>query len=257
MSISKVLEVLGERHARLTPHFIDLQTAPKPSSRKLSPGDIRRIRKMQENGLRDADIARRFGVTRQTIHLVKIGAIGRPFGEFGVRSPGYVIDPDSGCWLWFGKMLASWLDSGPRYRSISVRRHLLRREFGVIGDLIRIRDLSVTCGDSRCVNPDHMVGVEVVRHRCTVASVIVARWKEFDGPLLRGAAGVTVTTLAWQYGVPREFVRRLLIISEKPGPKRWARKIPPNTPLRKNNAVSRLLFVPIPKSTSRMKRASK
>lgn len=123
------------------------------------------------------------------------------YGRVTVRSiSDYVIDPESGCWLWQKFVNKHGYPSGRVYRLYYERAH---------GPIPDGHDVHHTCKTRHCVNPDHLEAVSERGHD-------VHHWLDDRGLTLEQVneirelgrqPGMTSHEVGRRYGIPESVVR--------------------------------------------------
>lgn len=120
----------------------------------------------RDQGLPFPRLRRRIEVAARNLGYEGAGPLSWLTANGRLAPHAVVIDSDTGCWIWTGKLRAR--DAGPcgllppalrplelasaRTAQRPVRQYLSEREHGPIPVGWAVRP---TCGDRRCVNPDH------------------------------------------------------------------------------------------------------
>ncbi len=120
----------------------------------------------------------------------------------------YIVDPETGCWVWQGAKLPGGYGTMSRSgEQIYTHRYYYERAKGPIPAGLQLDHL---CRNRACCNPDHL---EPVTHAVNLQRGATAKLTPDDVREIRrifSEGGVTVTTLSRTYGVAFKTINRIV-----------------------------------------------
>lgn len=121
------------------------------------------------------------------------------------QKPDYVIDAETGCWVWQKYLLNGYpIQNGKN--SGRVHRLYFERAFGPIPPN---HDIHHRCGNTACINPDHLEAAHARAH--DIESFLLSKGRTFENiKHVRDdrATGMTFRAIAAKYGLSYSTVRR-------------------------------------------------
>lgn len=124
------------------------------------------------------------------------------------RGPDYVVEPETGCWLWCHPVAPGtgygyvWLGAG---KVKSAHRFYYEKRYGLIGQGMHLHHV---CRQRKCVNPEHLKPVKPSEHVRTHAQL---SWEDVENIRLQLPKNAREANhMARQYGVTVYHIRSIV-----------------------------------------------